>query len=91
MFRHCKSKVAILQEGLEPLPRCDQYGMHMQAERLFKRRQSDKCHKLTERRLQWRDVEMAARCAEMYFSLDGEEGEERVDNVTTFRYLGRPL
>ena len=24
MFRHCKSKVAILQEGPEPLPRCDQ-------------------------------------------------------------------
>ena len=34
---------------------------------------------------------MAERCGEMYFSLEGVEGEDRVDNVTTFRYLGRPL
>ena len=27
----------------------------------------------------------------MEFSLEWGEGEERVDNVTTFRYLGRPL
>ena len=51
MFRHWKSKVAILQEGTEPLPRCDQCGMHMPEARLFKYRQLDKCHKLTERKL----------------------------------------
>ena len=34
---------------------------------------------------------MAARCGEMEFNLDGEEGDERVENVTTFRYLGQPL
>ena len=34
---------------------------------------------------------MAARCGEMEFSLDGEEGDERVDNVPTFGYLGRTL
>ena len=34
---------------------------------------------------------MAAKCGEMDFNLDGEEGDERVDNVPTFRYLGRPL
>ena len=27
----------------------------------------------------------------MEFNLDGEEGDERVENVPTFRYLGRPL
>ena len=57
LFRHCKSKVAILQEGPEPLPRCDQCGMHMQAARLFKYWQSEKCHKLTEKWIQggmWR-------------------------------------
>ena len=27
----------------------------------------------------------------MEFNLDGEEGDERVENVMTFRYLGRPL
>ena len=84
MFRHWKSKVAILQEGPEPLPRCDQCGMHMQAARLFKHRQSYKCHKLTEIRLRRRDVEMAARCGETEFKPHGEEGDERVDNVQTF-------
>ena len=34
---------------------------------------------------------MAAKCGEMDFNLDGEEGDERVDNVPTFRYLGQPL
>ena len=40
MFCHWKSKVAILQEGPEPLPWCDQCRMQMQAARLFKHRQS---------------------------------------------------
>ena len=34
---------------------------------------------------------MAARCGDMGFNLDGEEGYERVENLTTFRYLGIPL
>ena len=34
---------------------------------------------------------MEARCGEMEFSLDGEEEDERVENVPTFRYLGIPL
>ena len=55
----------------------------MQAARLFKHWQSDKCHKLTERRLRQRDVEMAARCGEMEFNPDGEEVDERVENVQT--------
>ena len=51
MFCHWKSRVAIFQEGTEPLPRCDQCGMHMQAVRLLKHRESHNCHKLMERRL----------------------------------------
>ena len=42
MFCHWKSKVAILQEVPEPLPRCNQCGMHIQAARLFKHWQSEK-------------------------------------------------
>ena len=34
---------------------------------------------------------MTARCGEMEFSLEGGEGDERVENVTTFWYLGRTL
>ena len=63
----------------------------MQAARIFKHQQSYKCHKSTERRFRWRDVEMAARCGEMEFNLDGEEGDNRVQNVRTFQYLGRLL
>ena len=91
MLCHWKSKVAILQEGPELLPRCDQCGMHMQASRIFKHRHLDKCHKLTERQIWRRDVEMVARCGEMEFNLDREEGDERVENVLTFRYMGRHL
>ena len=63
----------------------------LQAARLFKHRKLDKCHKLTDGRLRKRDVEMAARCGEMEFNLYWEEGDERVENVPTFQYMGRPL
>ena len=43
MYRHWKSKVAIMQEGMEPLPWCDQCGMHMTADRILKHRHTDKC------------------------------------------------
>ena len=43
MFCHWKLKVAILQEGPEPLPQCDQCGMHMQADRFFRHFQSENC------------------------------------------------
>ena len=34
---------------------------------------------------------MATRCGEIEFNIDGEEGDKRVKNVPTFRYLGQPL
>ena len=83
--------MSIFKEGPEPLPRCYQYEMHMQVARLFKHRKLDNCHKSTKRGLQRRDVEMAETCGEMEFSPEGGEGEEKVENVTTFRYMVRPL
>ena len=71
MFRQWKLKVSILQEGLEPLPRCDQCGMHMPAASIFKNCQSDKCNKATDIILRRRDVEMVERCGEMEFILEG--------------------
>ena len=91
MYRHWKSKVAIMQEGPEPLPRCDKCGIHMPAARIFKHRHMDNCNKATERRLWRRDMEMSARCGEMEFSMEGGEGGDRVEVVTTLRYLGSPL
>ena len=71
LYLHWKSKVEILQEGLEPLPRCDQCGMHMRAARMIKYRRTDKCNKAMERRIRWKDVEMTARCGEMEFIMYG--------------------
>ena len=80
-----------MQEGPELLLRCDKCGTHMQADRIFKHWHLEKFHKLTKRKLRWRDVEMAARCGEMEFSIYGEEGDEILENITTLRYLGIPL
>ena len=63
----------------------------MQASRIFKHYQSEKCNKSTERLLRRRDVEMAAMCGEMELNLDGDKGDERVENVPTLRYLRQPL
>ena len=60
-----------MQEVPEPLPLRDQCGMHMPAANIFKHRLPDKCHKVMERIIQRRDVDMAARCEEMEFSLEG--------------------
>ena len=91
MYRHCKSKVAIFHEVPGTLPRCDQCGLHMPAARIFKHWHSDNCNKATERRLRRRYMDMAESCGEMEFSVYGVEGEERVENVPTSRYWGRPL
>ena len=76
-----------MHEGAEPLLRCNQCGMHIPEAKIFKHRQMDKYNKATKRILRWRDVEMASRCGEIEFSMEGGEGYERVENVTTFRYM----
>ena len=35
-------------------------------------------------------MEMEDSCGEMEFSMEGGEGEDRVDNVMTLRYMGIP-
>ena len=47
MYLHWKLKVDITQDRPEPLPRCDQCGMHMPASMVSKHRQTDKCNKAT--------------------------------------------
>ena len=91
MYQHLKLNMGIVQEGPEPLPRFDQCGMHMPPARIFKHRKTDKCNKSVERRLRRKYVDMKARCGEINFSLERGEGEERMEDVATFRYLGRPL
>ena len=57
MYRHWKSKVNILQEGKEPLPGCDNCGMHIPAAKLIIHRRRYRCNKATEIWIRRRDVE----------------------------------
>ena len=63
----------------------------MTSARIFKHRKTNKCNKAMEKKLQWRDVEMAARCGDMELSLYEEEGDNMVEGVAIFMYLGRTL
>ena len=73
MYHHLRSKVEVVQEGKEPLPRCDSCGMHMPEGRLTRHRKKARCDKNTQMRWRRLDVEITARCLEATFSLTGEE------------------
>ena len=83
--------MVIVQEGLAPLPRCEQCRIHMHADRLFYHMKTDKCNTEMERQIRRRDVEMTVRCGKLEFSLYKEEGGEMVEGVVTLKYLGRTL
>ena len=91
MHRHWKSKVSIIREGQEPLPRCDHCGMHIPVAWMIKHRRKERCNKATEMWIRWRDVEMSEKCEDIYFSLYGREGLVLVELVTTFKYMRQPL
>ena len=63
----------------------------MPAARLFKHRQMDKCNKTMERQLRRINVDMAARCGNMEFSMYREEGYNMVEGVANFKYMGQTL
>ena len=44
-----------------------------------------------EMRLQWRNVELSQSSREMGFILYGINGDELVEGVTQFKYMGIPL
>ena len=74
--RHFWSKVAVVQEGAEPLPCCDLCGIHMTAGRLIKHQRAARFDKNTQIRWWRRDVEIADKCSEANFSLTGEDEAE---------------
>ena len=45
MYCHFRSKVMVVQDGLDPLPRCDLCGIHMPAGRLIKHQWTTRCDK----------------------------------------------
>ena len=87
MFCHFRSKVAVVQKGKDPLPRCDLCGMHMPAGHIIRYRKIVRCNRNTQMRWRRRDVAIAARCPEATFSLRGEDESERIKGVGRFKYL----
>ena len=91
MFRHFRSRIAVVQEVREPLPRCDMCGMHMPAGRLIRHLWTERCDRNNQMSLRRRDVEIAAKCVGATLSLTGDYGAEILEVVDYFNYLGRIL
>ena len=67
-----------MQVGPVTIPRRDQCRVHMPEARILKHRKTDKCNKATE-------MEMAVRCGEIEFSLEGEEEDKTMESVVMFK------
>ena len=91
MFRHFRSKVAVVQEGKETLPCCEMCGMKIPAWRLIRHKRTARWDRNTQ--MMWRrwDMAVAAKCSEAMFILIGEDKLERIEGVGRFKYLGRLL
>ena len=85
MYRHLRSKVAIVQEGKYPLTCCEFCGMNMPEGRLIRHRKTAFCNRNTQMRGRRRDVASTARCLEATFGLAGEEEVERIKGVGRFK------
>ena len=91
IYRNFLLKVAVLQEGREPLTLCNMCRIHMPLGWMIKHWRTARCFNNMDIRIRQRDVEFASRCLEMEFRLTGEEEEETIEGVALFKYLGRPL
>ena len=73
MYRHFRYNVVVVQEGTEPLTRCDYCRMHITAGLLITHRRTVLCDKNTQIRWRRRDVEIASMFPEATSTLT-EEG-----------------
>ena len=65
--------------------------MHMPEGHLIKHRRTAHCLNNTDMWIIHRDVEVVSLCSDTEFSLNGEEGGDKIEGVVIFKYLGRPL
>ena len=56
------SRIAVLQEGKDPLPHCDVCGMHMLARRIIKHQRMRRYNRNMHMRWQRRDVAIVSQC-----------------------------
>ena len=78
MYGQFLSKVAVVQEGEEQLPRCELCVIHMPVVRLIRHQRTAHCDKNTHMRWRRRDVTIADSCLKVTFSLTGEEEAEYI-------------
>ena len=71
MYRHLFSRIAVVKEGREPLPRCDLCSMCVPEGRLIKHQRTKRCDRNMQMRWQSRDVAITSRCEEATFRLTG--------------------
>ena len=83
--------MAVFQEGIYTLTRCDVCRMHMKEGRLIRHTKTARCDKDTHMRWRRKDTAIAVRFMEATFSLTGEEEAEHIEGVGRFEYLGRLL
>ena len=91
MYRHFRSKVAVVQEGVESLPRCDFCGIHIPVGWLIKHHRTSTCDKNTHMWWYRRDVAIVYRCSEATFILTGEEDVKCIEGVEVFKYPRWPM
>ena len=91
MYMYLFTLIEVVQEGREPMPRCDLCGMHMPAGRLLNHQQTKRCDRNTHMQWQRKDVTITGRCEGETFSLTGEDYAECIEGVENFKYLGRIL
>ena len=82
-----RSKAEVVQEGKEPLPHCDLFGMNIPAGRLIRHRRTDRYDSNTQMRWRRRYVAIAENCSEATLSFTGEDEAERIKGLETFKYL----
>ena len=84
-----RSKVALVQEGGEPMTHCELCWMHMPAGRLIKNRKTERCDKNTQMLWRSRDVAIADKRLEETLSITGEDEAEYIEGVEVLKYLRR--
>jgi hypothetical protein len=86
--RHPEDTLCILEEGLEPLRKCELCRMHVTPNAIKSGHQTSLlCKRGQDRQRQLQAIEVSRRGNEQVFTVYGDP----LKSVATFRYLGRPL
>ena len=83
--------MAVFQEGIYTLTRCDVCRMHMKEGRLIRHTKTARCDKDTHMRWRRKDTAIAVMFMEAKFSLTGEEETEHIEGVEVFKHLEQML